>query len=496
MGSPPPLFRFGFVCLPAGGRSVVDRSWTDVVRSWRQLEFGDLVIHHDPQAPVHMVEAGGDSAVLIGEAFTVRATRLESALESLLAVETDDRLFAVIDELGGRFALIVRTGSAYRAFHDPLGTRSLFYRAEGELCIGSHPELVAAAFGDRDDPAAREVVASAEYKSRSVKYLPGDMTMFEGVRALAPNNLYDLVERRTVRYWPRRQRRRSAFNDFAGALDRHLGALAGHLRDRRSPIVGVTGGIDTRVLIAAFRRFELPFRGMTWRRKRGGVDDEELEVIEAVAGEAGIEHAYLDLSEIDDEMRAVARLARRNVGGWGQPSRITAHVHRRFGDARDVFVRGYGAEVIRGFYNLEGASSLVRRIAGRTQRRAAIAAPTPQALLRAYDSSMRAPKASAEHTRSGLAAFEGFIERANFDQALVGFGFDLSDLFYWEHRMGMWGSAKHNEMDPAVLSVAGFNSREVFEAGFGLEPDERLTKELLLRVIGRYDERLAVIPYI
>ena len=496
MDSPPPLFRFGFVCVPAGGQPVVDRSWTDVVRCWRRLEFGDLVLYHDPETPVHLVEAPGDSAILIGEAFTANATGVESALGSLLAAKTDERFFDVIDELSGRFALIVRTGSAYRAFHDPLGTRSLFYRAAGELCIGSHAELVADAFGDRANPAARQVVASEEYKSRSVKYLPGDMTMFEGVRALAPNNLYDLVRRRTVRYWPRRERQPSHFSGFAAALDRHLAALAGHLRDRRAPIVGVTGGIDTRVLIAAFHRFELPFRGMTWRRKRGGVDDEELEVIEAVAGHAGIDHAYLDLSEIDDDMRVVARLARRNVGGWGQPSRITAHMHRRFGDGRDVFVRGYGAEVIRGFYNLEGSPSLVRRVTRRTQRRSAIAKPTPRALLRAYDSSMRASQASAEHTRSGMAAFEGFIERANFDASLAGFGFDLSDLFYWEHRMGIWGSAKHNEMDPAVLSLAGFNSREVFEAGFGLEPDERLTKELLLRAIRRYDERLAEIPYL
>ena len=42
------------------------------------------------------------------------------------------------------------------------------------------------------------------------------------------------------------------------------------------------------------------------------------------------------------------------------------------------------------------------------------------------------------------------MERANYGEELIRCGFDLNDIFYWEHRMGMWGSAVHNEMDPAV----------------------------------------------
>jgi hypothetical protein len=87
------------------------------------------------------------------------------------------------------------------------------------------------------------------------------------------------------------------------------------------------------------------------------------------------------------------------------------------------------------------------------------------------------------------------MERANYDERLMGWGFDLNDVFYWEHRMGMWGAAMHNEMDPVMLSMTGFNSREVYEAGFGMDSGKRLTKTLLLEVIRRYDEPMAEIPY-
>ena len=62
--------------------------------------------------------------------------------------------------------------------------------------------------------------------------------------------------------------------------------------------------------------------------------------------------------------------------------------------------------------------------------------------------------------------------------------------------MGVWVSGRLNEMDAALPSLVGFNSRPVFTRAFGMEPRERLTKELLHRVIHRYDEPLASIPFL
>jgi len=118
-------------------------------------------------------------------------------------------------------------------------------------------------------------------------------------------------------------------------------------------------------------------------------------------------------------------------------------------------------------------------------------------MLKTQGSEVRTGELGGEYAkRVGLAAFEGFMARANYDERLMRFDFDLNDVFYWEHRMGMWGAAMHNEMDPVMLSMTGFNSREVYEAAFGMDPRKRLTKKLLLEVIRRYDKRMAEIPYV
>jgi hypothetical protein len=507
------LFRFGFICHSESDSPEGDRVWREIVRSWRRLEVGGLVIHHHPEARVrhHRGEAG--SAVLIGDAFATPAGQtIESVLDTLLAAESADVFLDSFDALSGRFALLVLKGSAQLAFHDPIGSRSVFYRRVGEFCIGSHAELVARAFGIGKSAAVQELIGTEEYESRTVKYLPGDLTLYEDLHGLAPNNYYDITERRTVRYWPRQSRRSSTFDDFFDALDEYFAALASHLRGRYSPILGVTGGIDTRTMLAAFSHYELPVQGVTWLRRKGGPQEDELALIGALAAHAGIEHAYLRPGPADDGQRTVRKTAKRNLGNFWRASRITAQMHDRFAQPDAAFVRGYGAEVIRGFYNfrnpnpralrahplrrrLRAWGGAVRRL-GPNARRGAIARITAPDLLTAYDSSMRKPRADETHTRLGLAAFEGFIERANYDERLVRLGFDLDDVFYWEHRMGMWGSAKHNEMDPAVLSISGFNDRRVYEIAFGMDPRERLTKELLHRVVRRYDEQMAAIPYL
>ena len=45
------------------------------------------------------------------------------------------------------------------------------------------------------------------------------------------------------------------------------------------------------------------------------------------------------------------------------------------------------------------------------------------------------------------------------------------------------------------FSITGFNSRKVYEAAFGMDARERLTKKVLLEVVRRYDGSMAEVPY-
>jgi len=48
-----------------------------------------------------------------------------------------------------------------------------------------------------------------------------------------------------------------------------------------------------------------------------------------------------------------------------------------------------------------------------------------------------------------------------------------------------------NEMDPAMPSIFGINSRELFEVAYGLPREQRLTKMFMIAITQRYDPVLA-----
>ena len=365
--------------------------------------------------------------------------------------------------------------------HDPFGARSLFYRSAGSPAVSSHSELLALAFEHATDAVVAELRGLPEYRSRGVIYLPGDWTVFSGIFGLTPNNYLDLERGTTVRYWPRQPRAETSVEDFFSQLESYLRAFVPHVATRHTPVLGLSGGIDSRALIAAFRIHRSPIKLVTWMGNY--IKEAEHPVVEQISAYLGGDHRYVNVAEnVDDPtFLAVKAIAERNVGRYRGGSRLTAHMYRAFHEVSDAaFVRGYGGEILRGFYDVPTG----------TQSTADIGASE---LLRMYTGRMRIPPRE-RYNEIGHLAFEQFVERAHYDSAIAESGYEIKDIFYWEHRMGMWGSVMHNEMDPAMWSVTGYNSRPLYECAFGLERGMPLKKSLLAEATARLDAPLGAFP--
>lgn len=466
------LYRFGFLCVHTG--EVRHDRLLCICGGWNAIELGPLTILAHPDTSI---EWAGPEAVILGHIFSVHAGA--SAVELIRAAMADGSDLAIseaMDDLSGRFVLIISRHGG-RLYHDAFGARSVFYRVSGAFGAGSHAGLVARVFEDGPDPVAHAIRRHPEYRQRRVTYLPGDLSTYSGVRALAPNNFYDVASRRAVRYWPRDRRLTTSLDDFHRHADTYFERFAAFLRGGLTPVLGVTGGIDSRVIMAALRHHHVRTRFVTWADYMA---DRDRPVVREIVEYLGADHVYIRGTEpIDDATgRAVGEAARENVDHFRGRSRLTAQMHRAFGDGPSlVFVRGYGGEIIRGFYNLGN-----RPICGLS---------VPE-LVRAYNSGLRNRSPSREYIGLVSRAVEDFMERCNY-RALDAHGYDVNDMYYWEQRMGMWGSAMLNEMDAAMLSMVGLNCRRLYDAAFGLEPHERLSKEVLRGVVRRYDRGLAEI---
>jgi hypothetical protein len=472
----PLLYRFGFVCVfadefPSGEK------WEELRSEWKRTKTGGFTIFSHPEALVTPVS---DTSVLIGHAFAPGGGRsVRDLLESALASDSDSALHEALDDLSGRFALVTSRWGG-RVYHDAMGSRTVFYRDGEPPGVASHGALIGELFGAAVDTLAEEISLQPEYASRGVTYLPGDLSVHEGVRALAPNNYYDVAARKSVRYWPRKPRKEATLEEFHSLADAHFDGFAEYLSGRFRPVLGVTPGVDSRAIIAAFRHRGIPMEYVTWTGR--AMPGKDVPVAREMAAYLGGRHTFLPEAgqRGSETFHRVNGLAAKNAGHFSGGTEIAAYMYQAFEERRDlVFVRGYGAEIVRGFYGI-----------GKRPRIEEFSVPD---LIRTYSLGMKVKHPSKRYIELVSGAVERFMERAGYE-GLDSFGYDMNDLYYWESRMGMWGASLHNEMDVAMPSLPGFNSRRLFEAAFGLKAEERLTNELLLGLARRYDEGLARFP--
>jgi hypothetical protein len=457
------FYRFGFLCHHLEDAPPAVPRWGRIRRSWRKLEIGEFVLRLHPETRIEVHHRPEGAVAVVGDAYG----QYDRSLAEIVTQMPWDDPWPALDDLGGRHAILLLSGARMRAAHDPFGSRTLFY-APGRRAVASHVGLLARPYGIEPDPEVAEFMEMPEYKVRTVCYFPGDLTTATGVYGLAPNNYWD--GERTHRYWPRAPLTATTRADFYAEADRYFAAFVPFVRSRYTPVFGVTGGIDSR---AAFAAFGGDFRGTSWINHLPAA---ERPIIDRIVAHLGVEHGYLRTKSFGPG--PVTRAAGVCNGGVRPGHLLSEAMAATYGPGH-CFIRGLGGEVLRGF---PAYDNRLRDL-------------SPRSMMIAYSSGKRRCGRSPAYVAYCERAFEGFRARANYD-GLEAFGIKPVDLFYWEHRMAMWGANMMNEMDPGCYSLIAFNSRPLYAAAFGLPDDQRLSKELLATYARRHDAAMAEIDYL
>lgn len=412
------------------------------VAAWAAWPVNDWSLHVDPRVPVDHAAAGSREVWVVGDAFSP----VEGIYEGIAHRLLEGDLLECLDRLAGRFLVISRNGPRVEIYHDAMGSRSVFY---GGNVVGSHAALVAEVIGEGLRPWVIPFITSRNFVKRDVKYLPGLDSPYEGVRQLTPNCRLVLNGFTVERYWPRAQLETSDPRSALDLLVCHLRGLK-HYFDRSGmkPLLGMSAGRDSRGLFAALN--VLKPRVFTFVRSPHGnsIESADSRAARALAAKVGQDVEIIKMAAPPpiDASSSPFSVAFRHNTGYVRGSGSNASWVEYFLDGPDdhyLFVRGFGGEVMRGFY-------------------ADIDEATPAALAELY----------GVHAGSSISrnAFAVFLEAAGWNPNSL-FGYKPADLFYWEHRMGVWGSSALAEFDMAYRCIPGYNSRELFSAFMGLPPE-------------------------
>ena len=404
---------------------------------------------------------------LLGEAVHPSHPELDlDGLAALLSARSATRQ-AEIDQLIGRFVVVHGSGPSDMALQtDAIAMRSVFFvNTAGGVIAGAHAKLVADLAVGRGRPMGPIPVALG---------CPGLATPYADVYRLPPNVELLLRSGKLRRFFPLESIPTVSIESAWELAFARAGAAVAAWAGRRSLLLSLTGGLDSRTTLAAVRDSWSQMDFFTYDR---GEASQEIDrrVAADIATRLGLRYSEVDFSR-DTLDAGLLEIVKDN--SHGNHSRKLACAYRaRFGTDRFLHVRTNLLEL--GRSNLFASNDRMAGLGG--------GPVDADSMARFY---LKAGKV-APNTRV-LPAFEHYVEATGFAKAAA-FA-SAWDLYFVEHRMGAWHAGIVLESDIAFDTVIAFNSREVVRSLMGVPQGSRATSRHLLESLSRMLPELADIP--
>jgi hypothetical protein len=467
-------------------QELLDSAGAPFFGHWRRQSVGSWYLHTHAETSVatHVAE-DGNVLFLVGHAYDpFNGTESESELLARAAGACAASESAMLCEVGnwtGRFVLGVISGKVLKLVQDCAGLRTAYYgEFSGTPWVASHAQLIADLCGLVMDPCVSALVNSSAY-AIGIRFLPGNISPFSGVKRLGPNTVLDYREGFSVRrFYPHpaaitiRPERElpGVVESIATVLDTSLSLIA---RKWRNPAISMTGGTDSQTTLAATRSSRDAFRYFSFNSSQAEWRD--VDAAGRLCGSLGLRHERHDIPEAAalpdfDAVVAVLRhnsaYVRRNAGN---DLRKLAY----FAQTRpyDVDVKSWVSEVGRAFFCARlGVDKLPDRLTARHLSNLYKRIFFDRRLLGFVDD-----------------AFDKWMQEIDFD-ADSG-ALDKSDMVYWEHRVPAWGALGLNEFDMCWETTVPYNNRRLLEMFLSFPRHLRARDHAHKEVVRLFDPALA-----
>lgn len=424
-------FKGQFLCSPAAA----SRPETFLHKS-----VGGYQLYHHPDLSAEV----GSKGVLLGQALDWRHP--EKTNTDILADLTSGDLAAALahsNTLSGRWALLF-LGEEHAWIGDGGGTLSIVWN---ERLVGSSAALLS--WSDPSIKRKHRAKFDALRKEgwHSGYAFVGTDTEYEGVHALLPNHLLALASREVRRFYPTAKLPRASLQQNAPLI---AGVMVGLVRAAsvRSPLaIGLTAGYDSRLVAAAASKLPAAKERVlfftvedTHATPAGHAD---ITGAQEIARLTGIPHV---VRQSNTALSAETRTTFRESEGMVAPRfEEWADLSRAPELAGRAILSSWASEVGRNYFDWPGAVNAgVREV---------IAC-------------------------SGAGNFADLRQEAQrwFEEASsvqASYGLRVTDLIYWELRVGRWNSACFNILGQGAWWMTLYTCRELFELMIAVPPEQR-----------------------
>ena len=399
--------------------------------------------------------AGGSGRIeLLALGFMIDPRRPEAENDEILkglAAEAADgsggyqgfsRLMEALQEISGRYAVFYEGSDGRYVINDACALRSVYYTRDGRLFICSAERLFLEVIGGdlQIAPEKRRYIESRAFEWDEHSWM-GDDGHDDRLGKLTPNHYLDIGRRtveRTPLFFPDLKNDGEVISYVKVRLEGSLDAAC----RRWKPMIGVTAGTDTRLLVAASKKFARDIQFYTFAG-RPDADSPDIYISRELSGRLGIDWELLVTEPLREDFLRVYEAEHTFPRRLPKTRRIQ-YLYDHHRDDGSLVINGNCTEIARTNYgtvkfSTPGAMADV------------IGYPWQPYVLR--------------KCREWLDDTEDFVRQ---------YGIPRADLIYWEMRMGNWHALHAHEQDIAAEEFSPFNHKGIILALLSVDVRRRL----------------------
>lgn len=379
------------------------------------------------------------SLYLLGNLFDYVNTKAsnQDLLNRLIQQQSKEDFFKVLDTYYGEYVIIYSTKREFILLNDCCAQKEIYY-TEDYSELGSQACLL---LNKNDSHKNHTYYNSTLFKQK--KLFVGTSTSYSNIKHLAPNHYIDLLNKKTIRFFPVSKIKPQALDDVARKAALMLKNFITAISHRHAIILPVTGGFDSRLLFLASLHTKCEY--FVSQHQNMNDDHYDIWIAQKITGLFNKKlHIIKDSAASNDTLNPTKNID--NPRKTTFPKLI----------AGKVLINGNISEIARNYFNY---------ITPITAKKLA--------LLNGYS--------------DNTYVIDTYQEWLSHNKGLSkDYDYNLLDLFYWEEKMGNWTAKAKTEANAMNFELMSpFNSRALLQLLLATKRKDRdkFTSRLYKKII-------------
>jgi hypothetical protein len=397
-------------------------------------------LHCDSRTQLKKINADGFDLYVIGVYVNVSTI-------DLMHLNEENYIDWIIECVGNYCVLKVERGDI-QIYTDPAAMMGVYYNAHSfastvSLLKPLQPDELFTCFDSEND------------------WFLGDITPYKGIKFLLANHFISIRDRNPVRFWPREPFNKICWSKGISQTASYLQEVIEHLVAGYQVVSSITGGKDSRLVMAAAKRCYSDIEFFTLRGS--GVSKDDVSIVSELMKCINVSHLYLDIKPVhEDDLDAYDYIS----GG------LAIGARREIISSMNCFK---GKNLI----HLNGNLGAIGKC---------YYWPSSEKALLSEEDLLTDFSSISKDKKDGIRYWLDTVPDYLSDK-------DVYNLMYLEQRGGRWMGIGENASSVIFLPFTPFSSRRVFEFVCGLPENELRDKDWHQEVTQHLSPELASVRY-